>query len=192
MSRCFGYPSPVLREMISPAIRAIVTGLVALDRRLSGESIRSEPKDSPIRSRRVLPVVPVLDSLESVVAMIQQRPDLFLRYSEGPAADIDIVSRDYEAGVDLPGLSVTTIAPEGWWPLPVEDWVARRLCKYDELGVESGRFPWLLSGRRVATGPDHEPIVELSEPIAIVGDGAIRQARRRYRRRFKTGQNSTE
>ena len=133
-----------------------------------------------------------MDDLDSVVAMVEQHPGLFLRYSKGPAADVETVSRDYEADVDLPGLSVTTITPEAWWPLPTEEWVARRLCKYNGLGQESGRFPWLLSGRRVATGPDHEPIVELHQPIAIVGDEAIRQARQRYRRRFAAGQNSTK
>lgn len=181
--------------MISATIRSIVTGLVALDHRICGRSTSraAAPTGSSIPFRSVTPDVPVLDDLDSVVAMVAQHPDPFLRYSKGPAADAETVSRDYEADVGVGGgLSVTTIAPEAWWPLPTEDWVARRLFKYDELGQESGRFPWLLSGRRVATGPDHEPIVELHHPVAIVGDEAIRQARQRYRRRFAAGENSTE
>jgi len=133
-----------------------------------------------------------LNDLESVVAVVEQHSDLFLRYSEGPAADIGSVSRDYEAGVDLPGLSVTTIAPEPWWPRSVKDWVARRICKYDELGDEDGRFPWLLVGRQVAVGPDHEPIVDQWAAIATVDRRALQQARRWYRHRFQIGQDSTE
>ena len=178
-----------LHELMASMIRTTVRSIVALARRLGGGTTRSS--GPAVDSRAGELGLPVLDDLESVVALVRQRPSLFLRYSEGPAADIGTVSRDYEADVDLPGLSVTTIAPESWWPLPTEDWIARRLCKYDELGQESGRFPWLLSGRRVATGPDHEPIIELHEPVAVVGDGAMRQARQRYRRRFQIGENST-
>lgn len=94
--------------------------------------------------------------------------------------------------LDLPGISVTTIAPEPWWPRPVKDWVARRICKYEVLGEQDGRFPWLLSGRLVATGPDHEPIVELHEPIAMLTPRVLREAKQWYQRRFEVGQDSTE
>jgi Family of unknown function (DUF6098) len=183
-----------LRALISSTIKATAAGLVALDRRLcAGSTPQSTAQTgSAPNSRASEPDLPVLEDLESIVAIVRQRPNLFLRYSKGPAADVGTVSRDYEAEVDLPGLSATTIAPESWWPLATEDWIARRICKYDELGQEGGRFPWLLSARQVATGPDHEPIVELHEAVAVLGDGAVRQARRRYRRRFQIGENSTQ
>src|SRR3954453_2319616 len=99
-------------------------------------------------------------------------------------------SRDYEADIPLPGLSVTVATPEPWWTRPTEDWVARRLCKYAELGTASGRFPWLLSGRPVGNGPDHEPLVDQVRPIARVGDEALREAVHPYHERFTPGQDS--
>ncbi len=119
--------------------------------------------------------LPVLDDLASVVQLVRRRPGLYLRYSDGPASDREHPrSRDYEADVDLPGLSVTTIDPEPWWERPLEDWVARRICKYAELGEDADRFPWLLDGKQVGEGPDHEPVVELVEPVAAIGPRAQR------------------
>ena len=78
----------------------------------------------------------VLSSLADVVEVVRAHGTVYLRYSEGPEEDLGHrSSRDYEAGVDLPGLSVTVASPEPWWPRPVEDWVARRLCKYADLGT---------------------------------------------------------
>jgi hypothetical protein len=136
---------------------------------------------------------PVLDDLRSVVELVSRRPGLFLRYSKGPASDrANPRSRDYEADVDLPGLSVTTIDPEPWWERPLEDWVARRICKYAELAEDGDRFPWLLVGRQVGEGPDHEPVVELVEPVAAIGPQALRQALDHYERRFDVGQDSRQ
>jgi hypothetical protein len=92
--------------------------------------------------------------------------------------------------VDLPGLSVTTIGPEPWWTCPVEDWVARRLCQYAHLGEEETRFPWLLTGRRVGVGPDHEPVVEMLEPVARVGQTVLDHAEKHYQERFDVGRDS--
>src|SRR5215218_229520 len=105
---------------------------------------------------------PVLRSLAEVVDVVGAHDVMYLRYSEGPEEDLDGggSSRDYEADVELPGLSVTVVSPEPWWPRPVEDWVARRLCKYAELGEEEDRYPWLLTGQVVGNGPDHEPLVD--------------------------------
>ena len=133
----------------------------------------------------------VLRSLAEVIGVVSAHGTMYLRYSEGPEADLSHgCSRDYEADVDLPGLSVTVATPEPWWPRPVEDWVARRLCKYAELGAAAGRFPWLLTGRPVGNGPDHEPLVDQVRPIARVGGEAVREAVRLYHERFKPGQDS--
>jgi len=133
-----------------------------------------------------------VDDLAGVVALVEEHGrDLFLRYSGGPERDVESgVSRDYEAGVELPGLSVTDVAPEEWWPRPVEDWVARRICKYLELGEEDGRYPWLLTGRLTGHGPDHEPVVDGVVPVAKIGPGALDEAKRVYTERFDVGEDS--
>ncbi|WP_116951953.1 DUF6098 family protein [Jiangella endophytica] len=136
--------------------------------------------------------LPVLDSLDGVMRVVHDHPRLFVRYSKGPDTDRrDGPSRDYEAGVDLPGWSVTTLEPEPWWPRPPADWVARRLCKYDELG-EDDRFPWVLTGRIVGQGPDHEPLVAEPVPVAKVGRRALAEARQRYEERFDVGRGSAD
>src|SRR4051794_24873903 len=135
----------------------------------------------------------VLRSLAEVVDVVRAHDAMYLRYSEGPEEDLSGgSSRDYEADVDLPGLSVTVATPEPWWPRPVEDWVARRLCKYAELGAAAGRFPWLLTGRAVGNGPDHEPLVDEVQPIARVADTAVREAVSVYRARFRAGRDSRD
>jgi hypothetical protein len=140
---------------------------------------------------KVMSDLTVLRSLAEVIGVVSAHGTMYLRYSEGPEADLSGgSSRDYEADVDLPGLSVTVATPEPWWPRPVEDWVARRLCKYAELGAAAGRFPWLLTGRPVGNGPDHEPLVDQVRPIARVGGEAVREAVRLYHERFKPGQDS--
>jgi hypothetical protein len=131
------------------------------------------------------------DTLADVVAVVRQHQTVYLRYSEGPESDLNRgASRDYEADVDLPGLSVTVVSPEPWWSRPVEDWVARRLCKYIELGRAEDRFPWLLTGREVGNGPDHEPLVDQVRPLARISDRAVREAVDLYRARFDVGETS--
>jgi hypothetical protein len=133
----------------------------------------------------------VIEDWDDLVRCVQDRPGLVLRFSKGPAADREAgFSRDYEADVDLPGLSVPTISPEPWWTRPVEDWIARRLCQYAHLGEEEERFPWLLTGRRVGIGPDHEPLVEMLEPVARVGQAVLDHAEKRYQERFDVGRDS--
>ncbi|WP_026877192.1 DUF6098 family protein [Jiangella gansuensis] len=134
--------------------------------------------------------LPMLDSLDDVLRTVDDRPGLFVRYSKGPSVDLrNGPSRDYEADVDLPGWSVTTVEPEPWWTRSTADWVARRLCKYDELDQED-RFPWLLTARVVGYGPDHEPLVTEMRPVARVGRNALAEARRRYEERFDVGRGS--
>lgn len=134
-----------------------------------------------------------LGCLADVVDAVLDHGTVYLRYSQGPEEDLTHrSSRDYEADVDLPGLSVTVASPEPWWPRPVEDWVARRLCKYAELGAANGRFPWLLTGRIVGNGPDHEPLVDQVRPIARISDAAVQQAVRTYHERFRAGEDSRD
>ncbi|MBF0663763.1 DUF6098 family protein [Rhodococcus sp. (in: high G+C Gram-positive bacteria)] len=135
--------------------------------------------------------IPLLSSLREVADFVAGNPDIHVRYSKGPAADEAAgPSRDYEAGVTLPGLSVTTLAPEPWWPGPLEDWLARRICKYGELGEEDGRFAWLLEGTVVGRGPDHEPLLTDIRPLARLGRAVLEEASRRYHERFAVGNDS--
>jgi hypothetical protein len=133
--------------------------------------------------------LPVIETLDAIVALVDRHPEVFVRYSHGPRSDRTAQSRDYESGLDLPGLSVTVATPEPWWTRPIADWVARRLCKYAEL-ADRDRFPWLLTGEVVGRGPDHEPLVELGEALARVGSRAMEEARRVYEERFDVGQSS--
>jgi hypothetical protein len=136
------------------------------------------------------PELRTVDDFDELVRLVEQLPDLFVRYSKGPSHDgPNGTSRDYESGVDMPGLSVTTIAPESWWPRDAADWVARRVCKYDELHEED-RFPWLLTGRVVGFGPDHEPLVMDIKPVARVGEAALARAREIYESRFDVARSS--
>lgn len=134
--------------------------------------------------------MPTLD-FDAVVSLVLDRPGLFLRYSAGPGADrADGPSRDYEADVDLPGWSVTTVYPEPWWTRPAEDWIARRICKYAELHEEGDRRPWLLTGTITGTGPDHEPLVVDMHGVAWVGRPALEEALQRYRQHFDVSADS--
>jgi len=136
------------------------------------------------------PDLPTLEDLAAIVALVERHGDLYLRYSRGPASDAkDGHSRDYESGLELPGLSVTVVSPEPWWTRPVEEWVARRICKYDELDDEE-RYPWLLTGELVGLGPDHEPLLQAVHPLARVGTGALDEARSIYEQRFDVGQDA--
>ncbi len=137
------------------------------------------------------PGVPTVDSLDELAALVSDRPDVFIRHSKGPDADAAAPrSHDYEADVELPGLSVTTVNPEPWWPRPAIDWIARRVCKYSELATEDDRRPWLLTGRRVGVGPDHEPLVVDVRPLAWIGPRALTEALAHYRRHFDVGRDS--
>jgi hypothetical protein len=92
--------------------------------------------------------MPVIDDFEDLVAVVIAHDQVFVRYSGGPQRD-GPASRDYEAEVELPGLSVTTLTPEPWWPRPTADWIARRVCKYAQLAEgRPQQRPWVLVGPR--------------------------------------------
>jgi hypothetical protein len=132
-----------------------------------------------------------IDDLDELVEVVAREPAVFVRYSHGPDRDAEGASRDYEAGVDLPGLSVTPVTPEPWWTRPAVDWIARRVCKYMDLADgEPDRRPWILTGEIVGNGPDHEPLVADVAPIAWLGERALQQARTCYEQRFNVGKAS--
>jgi hypothetical protein len=138
------------------------------------------------------PDMPVIDDFESLVDLVIAHEQVFVRYSRGPRTD-GPTSRDYEAEVELPGLSVTNLTPEPWWSRPSADWIARRVCKYADLS--DGRpeqRPWALLGRVVGNGPDHEPLVVDVRGLGWIGPRAVRQAQERYRHTFKAGRGSNE
>ncbi|MDX6248130.1 MAG: hypothetical protein QOF10_1490 [Kribbellaceae bacterium] len=135
--------------------------------------------------------LPIVDDFDELVALVERRPGMYLRYSAGLAADLESGhSRDHEAEVELPGWSVTTISPEPWWPRPVSDWAARRICQYAHLAEQPERFPWLLIGRLVGRGPDHEPLVVDMDPVIRIGDPALETALKIYHERFDVGDDS--
>jgi hypothetical protein len=136
-------------------------------------------------------VLPVIDSLDGLSALVARNPHVFLRYSEGPEKDREeSASCDYESDVLMPGLSVTTIAPESWWPRAERDWIARRIRQYAQLGHQQGRFAWILTGRVVGHGPDHEPLLDDVQPIARLSDRVLSEAAALYREKFKIGRDS--
>jgi hypothetical protein len=137
--------------------------------------------------------VPCLRRLDELVHLVRARPGLFVRYSKGPDHDRRNTSRDYESGLELPGLSTNPLDPEGWWSRPLEDWLSRRLCQYAHLADEEGndRHAWVLEGSVVGHGPDNEPLVELRRPVALISDDVVAEAKRLYEERFDVGSDST-
>ena len=138
--------------------------------------------------------LPCLRRLDELAGLVRQRRGLFVRYSKGPDHDRDKTSRDYESGLELPGLSTNPLDPETWWTRPLDDWLARQLCQYSHLREEGGdeRRPWVLEGEVVARGPDNEPLVRLERAVAWIGEEVMDEAAERYEERFDTGRDSTE
>lgn len=64
--------------------------------------------------------MPVIDDFESLVDTVIAHKYVFVRYSRGPQTD-GSRSMEYEAEVELPGLSVTNLTPESWWRRPIAD-----------------------------------------------------------------------
>ena len=133
-----------------------------------------------------------IDDLDELTDLVGGDTRIYIRYSGGPERDAEHDSMDYEAGVSLPGLPVTNLWPEPWWPREPIDWIARRVCKYLDLAENApDRRPWVLTGTVAGYGPDHEPLVTDVEPIAWIGERAVEQAHERYVRRFNVGRDST-
>ncbi|HEY0447923.1 DUF6098 family protein [Actinophytocola sp.] len=129
----------------------------------------------------------VLTSLNELVDVTSASDtDVYLRYSPGPESDAEHPSRDHESGLIMPGVSVNPLRQPGWWTLPREDWVARRVCQYLRELVEGSR-PWVLTGREVDFGPDNEPLVDEISPIAWLSNDLLDEANHRYRTRLDAG-----
>ena len=132
-----------------------------------------------------------LRDLAQLTAIVDDDAETYLRYSHGPAADTGATSRDYESGLELPGLSVVPLRPPDWWTRPVPDWIARQICKYAQLAAsDPDRYAWILTGPVVGMGPDHEPLVAPPRPLAVLSDDLVEEAHRRYHERFEVGQDS--
>lgn len=136
--------------------------------------------------------MPQVGSLAELAGYVAE--DVYLRFSRGPEDDRDRTSWDYESNQRLPGLSVNPLAPEDWWERPIEDWLARQVCKYLHLRTEADddRYAWVLRGRVVSYGPDREPLVVDVEPLAWLSPETLTQAQERYRERFDVGEDSTD
>jgi hypothetical protein len=132
-----------------------------------------------------------LDSLHALCRLIAKSEPLHVRYSKGPEHDRAHTSRDYESGLDMPGLSVNPLAPESWWTKPIEQWVARQLCQYVKLHEGEERRAWVLRGQISGYGPDREPLLQPWEPVAWLSDDLIADARDCYRANFNVGRDST-
>jgi hypothetical protein len=104
---------------------------------------------------------------------------------------MDHPSRDYEAGVDLPGLPVTSLRLEAWWSRDPSSWIARRVCKYLALiDSDPRRRTWILTGTLVGRGSDHEPLLTDITPIAWLSDQVISDATAIYHDEFDVGRTS--
>jgi len=135
-----------------------------------------------------LPGLPVIRSLVALEALVQQVGRLYVRYSEGPERDAGESSVDTESGLTMPGLSVNPLRPEAWWTRPLRDWLARQVCQYRELHEKNpDRFAWVLTGRETGRGPDCEPLLTETTPIARLDDELLEEALEVYRSRFEAG-----
>ncbi|HEV2088528.1 MAG TPA: DUF6098 family protein [Cryptosporangiaceae bacterium] len=136
--------------------------------------------------------LPVVESLQQLCDLVA--PDAFVRFSKGPHDDADSTSRDYESGLDLPGLSVNPLKPEDWWTRPLDEWLARQICNYVHIAEESDdeRRAWVLTGRVASRGPDNEPLVDDYEPVAWLSDAVLEEAKRLYEERFDVSSDSTD
>lgn len=59
--------------------------------------------------------MPTVATLDELTGLTRQRPDMFIRWSHGPDADVAGRSSDELTGSPLPGLSANPLAVERWW-----------------------------------------------------------------------------
>ncbi|KMS91956.1 DUF6098 family protein [Prauserella rugosa] len=130
--------------------------------------------------------MPTVRTLRDVTDLVGRGVAPYLRYSPGPDSDAAHPSTDHESGLLMPGVSINPLEAPGWWTLPLEDWVARRICQYLR-ELDEGAWPWLLSGRVVDVGPDNEPLLVDVEPVAWMDLALLDEARDHYRSRLEAG-----
>ena len=127
------------------------------------------------------PAMPTLATLSDLTRLVSERPRLFVRWSRGPAADAAGTSSDDLTGTRLPGLSASPLAVEPWWgERPLRLWIARRLHDYSHLEHQKGPGvrPWVFEGEERGRGPDNEPLVSCTEPVAWLAEEIIAEAGR--------------
>jgi hypothetical protein len=129
----------------------------------------------------------VVHRLGELVELLSLGEPIYLRYSPGPESDAQHPSTDHESGLLMPGVSANSLDPPGWWSLPTEDWLARRICQYLR-ELKEGARPWLLTGEAGDFGPDNEPLLVDIRPIAWVAPELVEEARRRYHSRLNAGE----
>lgn len=145
-----------------------------------------------VNERTSIEHIPRLATLGELAGLVERKNGTYVRYSKGPDADRS-TSRDYESGLDLPGLSANPLTPEKWWTRPLREWLARQLCNYVHLSEEApdDRIAWVLTGPVVARGPDNEPLIDPVTPVAVLDDHVVEEAKSLYKERFDVGRDST-
>lgn len=132
--------------------------------------------------------LPLLTRLDEIVDLVENVGMVYLRYSKGPRADAGEQSTDKESGCPLPGLSTNPVTPEPWWHRPPREWVARQVRQYAHLGErDDERIGWLLTGREVGRGPDCEPLLAQTRPLAVLGPEIQDEAVAVYEEAFDPG-----
>ncbi|MGN6762658.1 MAG: DUF6098 family protein [Leifsonia sp.] len=117
-------------------------------------------------------------------------PGLYVRFSAGYAADLEMGPADAESGLPLPGLPAHPLDPESWWTLPRSEWIARQLSRLPaprhapREGVAPERFAWLLRGREVGRGPEGDVLVADVHVVGRLAECLIEQADRLWAERF--------
>ncbi|XPP25470.1 MAG: DUF6098 family protein [Leucobacter sp.] len=129
-----------------------------------------------------------LASMSDLEIALRRFPELHLRCSEGPLADARSASVDAESGLELPGLPVAPLTPQGWWLRPATDWLARQLHRCTQpTQLDPHRVVWVLTGRISGHGPDCEPLLSCVLPIARLSENLLIEAEAHYRRHFAAG-----
>jgi hypothetical protein len=131
-------------------------------------------------------------SIDDLVELVEAEPQVYLRFSSRePGADGPSI--DAESGLEMPGVCVNPLTPEPWWTRPLGDWLARQVCNYVHLKEhEDRRRAWVLRGQVVGRGPDNEPLLEHAEPVALLDDELLEQAKQRYHEVFDVGRLRAE
>ncbi len=120
--------------------------------------------------------LPTVTSLQELVELTARTPDPFVRWSEGPEADLrQHNSFDDLTNTELAGLSANSLTMEDWWDGPEDLWLARRI--YDYLHIRRRRparvRPWVMEGEEVGRGPDNEPLVRCRRPVAWIAEEVV-------------------
>lgn len=111
--------------------------------------------------------LPTLHSLHEPADLAEPRPDLYIRWSRGPAADKHGTSKDELTGVELPGLCAYPLASEDGGRIARFAHGSLGACSTtatskSAAGMAFARGCW--RARKLGRGPDNEPIVRCVGP----------------------------